>query len=105
MFPATAEQPHPKFEERRASVRHDVHIAATLHAGGRSQPTVIDDLSTGGAGLNGAIGIFANERVEIQLANGRRLSGTVAWRLSGCCGIQFHEPLLEQDPLFASVVQ
>lgn len=98
-------EPRPQFAERRASERYAVHIPATLHADGKAQPTVVDDLSTGGAGLNGAIGIYANQQVEIEFADGRRLSGQVAWWISGCCGIQFAQPISEMDPLFSSVLQ
>lgn len=102
MFNAAVAQPTTEFQERRASVRHAVHIKAILRADGKAQPTIIDDLSTGGAGLNGAIGIFANQHVEIELPDGRHLPGKVAWWLSGCCGIQFREPLKPDDPLFAA---
>lgn len=102
---AAVAEPKPHFVERRASVRRAVDIPATLHANGETQPTVIDDLSTGGAGLNGAIGIYANQHVEIELADGRRLSGKVAWWLSGCCGIQFAQPISDTDPLFDDVLQ
>lgn len=105
MFPAATwhSNPQPTGAERRHNTRHAVRIEAILHARGASQPTVIDDLSLGGAGLERAIGIYANDHVEIELANGRRLPGTVAWCLIGACGVQFAEPLPPGDPLFAAV--
>ena len=105
MFSFAAQQPSPQSAaaERRQNARHAVHIDAVLHAGDKSQATIIDDLSIGGAGLDGAIGIFANDHVEIELADGRRLPGKVAWWLSGTCGVQFAEPLRPDDQLFAAV--
>lgn len=103
MFKAAIAEPSPNYAERRTSVRHTVHIEAILHANGEAQRTIIDDLSTGGAGLNGAIGIYANDNIEIELADGRRLAAEVAWWLTGCCGIKFREPLQPDDPIFAAV--
>ena len=93
----------PTADERRGNTRYAVHIDAVLHAGGKSQATVIDDLSLGGAGLDGAIGIYANDHVEIELRDGRRLPGTVAWWLSGACGVQFATPLQPGDKLLDAV--
>lgn len=96
------ERPDVALAERRRHRRFSVSIDATLHSGGNAQPTVIDDISAGGAGLKGAIGIFANDQVEIELGDGRRLTGTVAWWMSGCCGVQFHVPLPDGDPLLST---
>lgn len=100
-----APPPHARCDgdERRREPRYAVHIAARLHAGGRAQDTVIDDLSRGGAGLDGAIGIYANDPVEIELPDGRRLPGLVAWWLTGSCGVRFLEPLAADDPLLAGL--
>ena len=96
-------RPQPSGAERRRSARHAVRIDAVLHAGDTSQATVIDDLSVGGAGLERAIGIYANDHVEIELPDGRRLPGKVAWCLIGACGVQFAEALGLDDPLFAAI--
>lgn len=87
--------------ERRRHKRHAVSIEATLHRNGRHQAMLINDISAGGAGLESVVGVFANDAVEIELHNGRRISATVAWQMSGCCGLQFVEPLSETDPLLA----
>ncbi len=103
MFKAAIAEPVPNYEERRTSTRYAVHIEAILHANGKSQPTLIDDLSLSLIRLNGAIGIYANEDVEVELPDGRRLGAKVAWWLSGCCGVQFNKPLPSNDPIFAAV--
>ena len=90
------------FVERRRHKRYAVEIEAILHCGGRSQATIVNDLSAGGAGLDRAIGVTANDAVEIEFAGGRRIAATVAWRVSGCCGIQFATPLAAGDPLLPS---
>ena len=89
--------------ERRAHARFAAAIPATLHGRGASQATIINDLSAGGAGLSTAIGIFANDRVEIELSDGRRIPGQVAWWIAGSCGVQFDHPLAETDPLLTEV--
>ncbi|MBU2532974.1 MAG: PilZ domain-containing protein [Alphaproteobacteria bacterium] len=85
--------------ERRQFPRRKVRIEAKLIAGRKVQPTVIEDLSAGGAGLRNAIGVFANDPVEIELNGGRRLKGVVAWWLTGYCGVQFDQTLAADDPL------
>lgn len=86
----------------RESPREQVCIPAYLHGAGECQSTVITDLSVDGAGLDGAIAIFPGDNVEIELINGRRISGQVIWWLMGSCGVQFETPLAKSDPIFSS---
>lgn len=83
----------------RRAPRHPVHIRALLHKGSSFQTTTITDLSSGGAGLESAVGIFPADMIEIELMDGRRIAGKVSWWLMGCCGVQFLEELASDDPL------
>jgi hypothetical protein len=87
------------YDERRRHRRYATHIRAVLQGGGRSQSTIINDLSAGGAGLTSALGVESNDSVVLQLEDGRRIQGIVAWRISGCCGVQFDQELAAADPL------
>lgn len=87
------------FAEKRAYQRHRVHIEARVHAGGEMQQTIINDISAGGVGLDRAIGIAANDEIEIEFASGRRIAAKVVWKVSGSCGVQFATPLAADDPL------
>lgn len=91
------------FADRRASKRHTVQIEAILHARGKSQSILIDDISTGGVGVKRAVGLYANDRIEIEFAGKRRLTGKIAWWMSGNCGVQFDSALSETDPLLAAI--
>jgi PilZ domain len=89
--------------EQRRHQRYSVRIAALLHARGKTQPVMINDLSTGGAGIESVIGIYSDDFVELELECGRRISGTVIWWISGCCGVQFDQTLSTNDPLLIAV--
>ena len=87
------------YAERRTYQRHRVHIEACLHVGGEIQKTIINDISAGGVGLARAIGLSANDEIEIEFEGGRRIASKVVWKVSGSCGVQFAEPLAADDPL------
>lgn len=90
----------PESAERRRIERVPVHIRGILYHGDRFQTTMVENISTGGAGLNGAVGIAPGDDVTVRLVNGRELSGKVAWWLAGRCGITFHTKIHTDDPLF-----
>jgi len=79
--------------------RQLVNIRAFLHFGGRFQSTLIRDLSQSGAGLRGAVGVIPGDRVNIELLDGRSISGKVKWWLAGNCGVAFDTALEDNDPL------
>ena len=85
----------------RKSLRYSVRIRALLYKGETFQPTLIQDISKGGAGIKGAIGITPGDLVSIQFLDGRTISGKVKWWLAGNCGIAFDNGLDYGDPLFA----
>jgi len=85
--------------EQRRHRRYAVRMEIVLHARGRSQPATINDVSTGGAGIEGVIGIYEDDSVEFEVEAGRRIPGTIVWWISGCCGVQFDQPLNHDDPL------
>ena len=86
--------------ERRRIERIPVRIRGVLYHREHFQTTTIENISTGGAGLNGAVGVVPGNEVTIRLINGRELSGEVVWWLAGRCGISFHAELDANDPLF-----
>jgi PilZ domain len=86
--------------DRRRSPRHPVRIRALLHGSCSFQSTTINDLSVDGARVDGANGVYPGDAVEIELMDSRKIPGKVAWWLMGACGIQFSEPLPDDDPLW-----
>ena len=101
---ATSELAHhdtlPQLADRRNIERRSVLIRGLLYHGDRFQTTTIENLSSGGAGLNGAIGITPGDEVTIRLLDGREISGEVIWWLAGHCGVDFYTELKPDDPLF-----
>ncbi|MEM6498888.1 MAG: PilZ domain-containing protein [Pseudomonadota bacterium] len=89
----------PGADRLRKFSRQLVSIRAFLHFGGRFQSTLIRDLSRSGAGLRGAVGVIPGDRVNIELLDGRAISGKVKWWLAGNCGVAFDTKLEENDPL------
>ncbi len=85
--------------ERKAA-RFPVRIRAVLQTAQSFQSTIIQDLSSLGAGLDGAVGVVPGDRVSIELLDGRSIKGHVRWWLAGKCGVVFDEPLDPRDPLF-----
>ena len=86
--------------DRRNIKRVSVCLRGVLYHGDRFQTTTIENLSNGGAGLNGAVGIAPGDDVTIRLLNGRELSGEVIWWLAGHCGVAFYDELDSNDTLF-----
>jgi PilZ domain len=94
--------PQQRRLDLRRSPRHSVRIRALLHHAGRFQTTIINDVSVHGARVDGAIGVYPGDVVELGLMGGRKISGRVAWWLMGVCGIEFSQPLTDNDPLLTA---
>ncbi|MGI9411350.1 MAG: PilZ domain-containing protein [Hyphomicrobiaceae bacterium] len=95
------ESPDRRSGIERKAARFPVRIRAVLQTAQSFQSTIIQDLSLGGAGLDGAVGVVPGDRVSIELLDGRSITGRVKWWLAGKCGIAFDEPLDPNDPLFS----
>ena len=84
----------------RKSPRFSVHFRAILYCGTSFQTTLVSDISTDGAGLEGAAGVAPGDDVMIKLLDGREFAGKVVWWLDGKCGVAFDRRLKETDPVF-----
>jgi len=81
----------------RRSRRRRTNIRAILSTATTFQSTTITDISTTGAGIKSATGVFPGDSVKLELLDGRVLPGTVVWWLMGACGIEFQNPISEDD--------
>lgn len=88
----------------RRHQRTKVNVRAIVRSGSCFQPTLIRDISSSGIGLAGAYGLFMGSDVEVSLLNGERRAGVVRWWLAGNCGIEFHEPLKDEDRFLAATM-
>jgi len=92
----------PGWAERRRHARHPVVIAATLVVGSAIHPVTVIDVSVGGLGLGQAPALARGCDVLVKLADGRRLTGRVAWSREDVAGIAFATPLDPADPLLTA---
>jgi len=83
---------------RRQFQRTPVKANAFIHRGASFQRAHIIDYSQGGLQLEGTFGLFKQDRIQIELITGVRLSGKVAWSLGSHTGIVFSEQLPPAHP-------
>ena len=79
--------------DRHAATQH-----AILHSHGRIQCVDICGISRRGVKLDPAFGLKPGDAVTVELLSRRTLEGTVAWSIAAFCGIEFDQPLAENDP-------
>jgi hypothetical protein len=84
---------------RRRHDRVETDIPAILHVRGHFRGVTIRNLAPGGASLAGGFALFRGDVVEVELLNGRRLAGSIAWSMGHRCGVAFTETLDVSDPL------
>lgn len=58
----------------------------------------IREISRTGVKLDAAFGINPGDAVTVELLSRRTLEGTVVWSVAAFCGIEFDQPLAENDP-------
>jgi hypothetical protein len=80
------------FFKRSAATR-----PAILHAHGRQQCVDIHDFSSADMKLDRAFGLKPGDPVTVELLSRRTIRGTVAWSVAAFCGIEFDQPLAEND--------
>jgi PilZ domain len=110
-----AREPRPEQALRRAAIdvsnvrplrrtpRQTVNIRALLYVGKTFQTTRIVDISAGGAGVCGALGLSKGDRIKLVLLDGRELNGVVQWWIMGRCGVAFLLPLAANDPILGAL--
>jgi hypothetical protein len=86
----------------RASERHGIRKHAILHCHDRVQTVFIRDISAGGVKIQNAFGLMTGDPVRLELLTRRAFEGTVAWSVPPYCGVRFHTPLAEDDPLLVT---
>ena len=83
---------------RRQHERRSAAITALVYSHGRFQTVSILDISTGGLQLQGAFGVVAGDRIEVELLSGHRLAGKVVWSLGSRIGAEFSPALASDHP-------
>jgi hypothetical protein len=90
----------PQLPQRRATRRFALLQRCIVHHRGARLPAFARDVSCTGLGLDHP-GLGLRQVVNVELTDGRMLSGTVIWANHGRAGIEFLTPLAPNDPLIA----
>ena len=102
-YQATRSQAAQRPAKGRPLERHEAPRQAILHSHGRLQCVDMREISRGGVKLDGAFGLKPGDVVSVELLSRRTLNGTVAWSVAAFCGIEFDQPLAENDPALTGV--
>jgi hypothetical protein len=90
---------------RRQFQRASVRATAFVHRGGTFQRAQIVDYSRGGLQLRGTFGLIKQDRIQVELISGVRVSAEVAWSLGSHTGIVFPEPLPPTHPAIVELAR
>lgn len=78
-------------QDRRRHIRHSVPVDARLITAGCLRSVRIVDVSLGGVRIEGLRGLRAGTRVEVEVEDGDRMGGTLAWVDGDIGGMEFDE--------------
>lgn len=91
----------PPLPQRRRWPRRTVLQNCVIFSAGNVQSAFVRDASAGGLGLGRVSGLKRGDKVRIEMANGRKLQGTVVWTSVGSAGVRFEQSLAPDDSLIA----
>jgi len=90
----------PPLPQRRLAARRMLGQSAMLSVGGRTYSAYVRDISQGGIGLEHIDNLSEGQIGTVELATGRRFTGSIVWTGPGRAGLRFAMPLSPNDPLF-----
>lgn len=91
----------PGIAERRQQPRYAVSWQAWLQADGDWQAITLFDISRGGIGAEGYIGLTVGQRVSLVVGD-HTLQGQIAWASANRFAVRFNAPLAHDDKLLAA---
>jgi hypothetical protein len=91
----------PDLPQRRRNARRSICQPCTLTHNRKTTQAFVRDVSPGGFGLERVPQMLAKSLVLIELPNGRRFTGVVAWCDGNAAGVRFSRTLLPNDPLLS----
>lgn len=91
----------PGIAERRQQPRYAVSWQGWLQAGGDWRPITLFDISRGGIGAEGDIGVEVDQRVSLVVGD-HNLQGKIAWASAARFAVQLDAPLAHDDKLLAA---
>ena len=91
----------PDLPQRRRNARRSICEPCTLTHDRKTTQAFVRDVSPGGFGLERVPQMLPKSLVLIELPNGRRFTGVVAWCDGNAAGVRFSRTLLPNDPLLS----
>jgi hypothetical protein len=91
----------PDLPQRRRNARRSICEPCTLTHDRKTTQAFVRDVSPGGFGLERVPQMQPKSLVLIELPNGRRFTGVVAWCDGNAAGVRFSRTLLPNDPLLS----
>ncbi len=89
----------PALPQRRNSARRILGQMARISAASRTVQAYVRDVSAGGFGLEQIPSFDTGQVLSIELACGRRFTGTIVWYKAGRAGLRLNRTLTPNDPL------
>ena len=89
----------PAMPQRRNSTRRKLSQSAKITAAGRTAQAFVRNVSAGGFGLEQVPAFDVGQVLSIELACGRRFTGSIVWYKAGRAGIRLNRTLTPNDPL------
>lgn len=89
----------PALPQRRTSARRMLGQNARVTAAGRTVHAYVRDVSASGFGLEQIANLDVGQVLSIEIATGRRFTGTVVWYKASRAGIRLNRTLTPNDPL------
>ncbi len=89
----------PALPQRRSSARRMLGQTALVTTAGLKVHAYVRDVSASGFGLEQMPVLDAGQAISVELASGRRFTGTVVWSKASRAGIRLNRTLTPNDPL------
>lgn len=91
----------PELPQRRRNARRTLCQPCTITHNRKTSQAFVRDVSPAGFGLERVPDLAPKSLILVELANGRRFTGVVAWCSGTTAGIRLSRTLLPNDPLLS----
>jgi hypothetical protein len=91
----------PGWAERRVEARMELNVPVSVSSGPARFPAILENATAAGLGLASEVGIREESELQVDLPDGRTLTGVVRWARSGKLGVRLLTRLSAKDPLLS----
>lgn len=79
-------------------------MPVSVSSGSASFPAILENATAAGLGLAAAVGVREGSELQVQMPDGRTLTGVVRWVRFGKVGVRLLTPMSAADPLLRPTV-